>query len=178
MPLHGTANIPSSGKILNVVQAMNLKYTQGWGVFCSSPIKAHSDASPSTLPRLWVINQAIIPELWFKELLTLQKELDKKHSLRGKTVCSVKSASALFLRLEVSTSALKGFVFHFISRSLRRPFGWMWSVWKHCMKYLCILWFWWHKKKRSIVAVQEEQRSLEKKLLHLCQVFEVILTSF
>lgn len=23
----------------------------------------------------------------------------------------------------------------------------MWSVWKHCMKYLCILWFWWHKRE-------------------------------
>lgn len=22
----------------------------------------------------------------------------------------------------------------------------MWSVWKHCIKYLCILWFWWHKR--------------------------------
>lgn len=65
---HGAANIPTSGKTLNVVGEINLKYTRGGRVSAPAPIKAHSDACPRTLPRLWVINQAIILELCFKEV--------------------------------------------------------------------------------------------------------------
>lgn len=39
----------------------------------------------------------------------------------------------------------EGFVFHFIWRSFK-VFDWMWSVWKHCIEYLCVfVWFWWHR---------------------------------
>lgn len=67
---HSTENIPSSGKALNV-QEINLQYAKGWQgtvFFYSSPIIAHSEACLWMLPRLWVINQAIILDISFKEL--------------------------------------------------------------------------------------------------------------
>lgn len=172
---HGTANIPTSGKTLNVVREINLKYTRGGRVSAPAPLK---------LIQMLVHGRCQDCELLIKQLSLnfasrkyLKQGGEARLWPRHKIVLKLTLCCILSLRRGYffCWTPSEGFVFHFIWRSFK-VFDWMWSVWKHCIEYLCIFFssfFWWHRRD-VLLQFKLSSGSVKKRLTHSCQVFQVV----
>lgn len=132
--------------------------------FCSRPIKARSDTCPQTLPRVWVINRAIILELRFKEV---PKTGWADALTEGyKTKLKLTSCCIQLEPFGCQERSVPPILFFTWSEGVKETFDRIWRVLKHRMKYLCILLLF--PQHRGGVLLQLE-------LMHLCGVFQTLL---